>query len=152
MLEQIQEIVKKNLPAEVGDQLKRHLQEAEATSRRLQAVDAELQVKCKALEACQAHVVDLEAKLKTAGDLEKREKDVTHREIVLSVTLADQRAAAAEGRAQAVYDLASLAFRNPRIIRSSQESEVIPIVPTGQSYASGTANKSKTVTETQESQ
>lgn len=147
MLEQIQEIVKKNLPAEVGDQLKKHLNEAEATARKLQEAEGRLETYRKASERDLMRIAELEAKLKTSGELDKREQEVTKREVRLDAHNADMRAQAAEHRAQAVYDLAALAFRSPRILRTTQESESVPVVING--YTQQTT-KSKTTDEATE--
>ncbi len=143
MLEQIQEVVRKNLPAEVGDQLKKHLAEAESTSRRLQAVEAELQEKRKALEQRDLAITELQIKLKAAGDLDRREKEVGKRENRLDVDAAQARAAAAESKTQAIFDLSSLVFRSPRIMR--QISENVPLMGAGQTYpTTGAGSKTET--------
>lgn len=148
MLEQIQEVVKKNLPQEIGDQLRKHLADAEATARRLQMAEADLQEKKRLLIERDNEVSRLQALLKAAGDVEKREKDALARENKLDVTLADQRATAAEHRAEQVKELFTLVFRNPRLMRTLSESESIPVQQGGYYQ---TQTKSKQVTETQES-
>jgi len=134
MLEQIQEVVRKNLPSEVGDQLKKHLADAEAKSRRLEMLEADLQEHKKRLGDREVRIVDLEAKLKLAGDLDKREKEVAQRENKLSVTLAEKRAEAAELALSKVETLAALAFRSPVFVQ--KEINSVPIAVPGQSYAS----------------
>ena len=70
MLDQIQEVVRKNLPAEVGEQLRRYMQAAErweAEGKRLTREREEMKGKVASLEVT---IADLQAKLKVAGDLD----------------------------------------------------------------------------------
>ena len=51
----------------------------------------------------------------------------------------------AERRAQGIYDLAALAFRNPRFVRTEFVSETQPLLSVGGQvpYSSGSATSSK---------
>lgn len=116
MLDQIQEVVRKNLPAEIGEQLKRHLSEAEGWKRERDSAKTELESAKASILQHMGNVQKLEEALKLAGDLDKREKVCRDRENRLDVTLANLKAAEAERRADAVTALAGQVFRNPRLV------------------------------------
>lgn len=143
MLDQIQEIVRKNLPAEVGDQLKKHLQDAEATARKLQMVEDDLKAKRQDLLQRDAEIARLNGLLKTSGDLDKREKDVTAREIRQEIAIADIKRLEAEKRAEGLFTLVGQVFRNPRFVTNESSSINKPTATGGMHYT----NDSKTTTQ-----
>ena len=152
MIEQIQELIRKNLPAEVGEQLRKHLSDFDACKRERDQLAERLGASSNQVIAQASEITKLKETLAAHATLAKREADCLVRENKLGVTMAENRAMAAEVKAQAVFDLASLVFRNPVLKRTVQESSTDPIIVPGQSYPSGTSNTSKSKTETVESE
>lgn len=145
MLDQIQEVVRKNLPAELGEQLKKHLADAETWKRERDHANAKLEDANRAVGTANYKIADLEGKLKLAGDLDKREKDVTAREVKIDVTLANLKAVEAEKRADAVTALAGQVFRNPRFVTNETSSVQKPTQGGGVHYASDSKTKTEEV-------
>lgn len=127
MLDQIQEVVRKNLPAEVGEQLKKHLADAQTWKGERDYAQKRLEDANRSITLKDEEIADLKAKLKNAGDLSRRESEVTAREIKLDVTLANMRADSALARLEDVKGLAETVFRNPRIVRAFSESDSNPM-------------------------
>lgn len=146
MLEQIQELVRKSLPAEVGDQLRKYMIDAQTWESNVKRLTREAEDQEKRLAGASAKVAELEAKLKLAGELDARQKDISHRENRLAVTLAQNCAQEAEKRAQGIFDLAAMAFRNPTFKRS--EYNTVPI-PSGQ-FGTTLGSESKSIEEKME--
>jgi len=149
MLEQIQEIVRKNLPAEMGEQLRQFMNEAESQKKSLQYANERIKAFEASTAAKDTEIATLKEKLKLSGDLDKREKDVTQREIRLDLMTAQIREGAAVHRADEMKELVSLIFKNPRIVKSVTSSDQVPVVMPGNSYPS-TAMTSKQETTTKE--
>lgn len=149
MLEQIQEIVRKNLPAEMGEQLRQFMNEAESQKKSLGYANERIKSFEASVASKDADIVKLTDKLKLAGDLDKREKDVTQREIRLDVMTAQIREGAAVHRADEMKELVSIIFKNPRIVKTAMSNEMVPVVMPGNSYPQ-TSNASKNETTTKE--
>lgn len=147
MLDQIQEVVRKNLPAEVGEQLKQFMKEAEARAYDLKTAVKQCDDLAKKLADASAQIINLTSQLNTAGDLAKREKEVTARENKLEVTMAQAEARSAERALNSVQGLVETVFRNPRIVRTHSDEESVPVVVNGyvQSH-----HKTKTTTDVEE--
>src|SRR3990167_10406358 len=105
MLEQIQEVVRKNLPAELGDQLKKHLSDAEGWKRERDSARADLDARIKQVTELAREVESLKERLKLAGNLADREKIVAAQENKLEVTLAQMQARAAEASLDQIHRL-----------------------------------------------
>lgn len=147
MLEQIQEIVRKNLPAEVGEQLRQFMNEAESQKKSLGYANERIKAFEASVAAKDAEIGTLKEKLKLSGELDKREKDVTQREIRLDVMTAQIREGAAVQRADEMKDLVSIIFKNPRVVKNVMSNEMVPVVVPGNSYPqSSSASKSETTT------
>jgi len=147
MLDQIQDLIRKNLPGEVGDTLRKHLQDAEQWKRDLDAAKKVEENRVKQVLDLGREIEGLKAQVKIAGDLEKREREVSQRENKLSVTLAEKRAEAAEFALAKVESLAALAFRSPVFVQRENNSVPVPIP--GQNWP-GSAIETKERKTTQE--
>jgi hypothetical protein len=130
MLDQIQDLIRKNLPGEVGDTLRKHLQDAEGWKMALDNAKKVEENRVKQVIDLGRELESLKAQVKAAGDIEKREKEVTQREIKLAVTLAEKRAEAAELALGKIESLAALAFRSPVFVQKEINSIPVP----GQNY------------------
>ncbi len=147
MLDQIQEVIRKNLPAEVGEQLRKHLAEAEKTAQKLTLTLSDLDSSVAMARQLQATVADLQAKLKLAGDLDAREKAVTKREDRLDMTIASTKMAGLEANLHSIKELAAIAFKSPRMIKETYETASKGIVQNGYTTG-GTVTESKSTMET----
>lgn len=145
MIDQIQEVIRKSLPAEVGDQLRKHLADAETWKRERDAALLTLETSKKVLLDANASIATLQDKLKLAGDLDKREKICIDRENRLDVTLANLKTTEAEKRADAVTALAGQVFRNPRFVTNESSSVQKPTQAGGIHYASDSKTKTEEV-------
>jgi hypothetical protein len=150
MIEQIHELIRKNLPAEVGDQLRKHLADFDACKRERDQFAERLGASSNQVIAQAGEITKLKETLAQHTTLAKREADCLFRENRLGVIMAENRAMAAEVKAAAVFDLASLVFRNPVLKRTVSESSTDPIIAPGTSYPSGSSNATKSKTETEE--
>lgn len=149
MLEQIQEVVRKNLPAEVGEQLKKFMEEASSFKDRCARFEKQIEADKQSLKLKDEEIKELTAKLKLAGDLHARETHVSKQENNLTATMATERADAAERRSGDIMQLVSLVFRNPRMVRVYEDSETVPVTTQGTSYPMP-FTKTKTIKETEE--
>lgn len=149
MLEQIQEIVRKNLPAEVGEQLRQYMNEAENQKKFLGYANERIKAFELSVTAKDSEIKVLNEKLKLAGDLDQREKLLTKAENRLEVTLAQNGYHAAVERANEIKDLVCLVFKNPRIVKSAMTTEQVPMVVPGQSYPT-TSTKTQSETKSKE--
>ena len=147
MLEQIQEIVRKNLPAEVGDQLRQYMKDAESWNSSMKRLEREVADHKAKLAERDAEIADLKKQLAKAGSLTERERIVGERENKLAVTLAEAKAAEAEKRSDGIYQLAAMVFRNP-VFKSREFGNTShpPSQYSGGSATSGSESKDKETT------
>lgn len=130
LTKELQEAIAKNMPHMVGEELNKVLAQG--------AYDAELVVKLKSEltdtktqlstsdkgnERLRDEVNELQIKLKEAGDVEKRERD-------LKVTLAEKDTESAKSLAKQAFDMVTLVFRNPTVMRSTMTT-----TPVSQHYS-----------------
>lgn len=141
MLDQIQDLIRKNLPGEVGDTLRKHLQDAEQWKKDLDIAKRTEEGRVKQVEQYGVKVAGLEARLMVAGDLDKREAEVRKRENALEVTLAQKRAESAEYALMEVTRLTALVFRNPTFVHTERKS--VPLVMPSSGGGSGYVNQAE---------
>lgn len=148
MLDDIREVIRKNLPSEVGDRLREQLARAETLKLEVERKDREILDLRAAANGLNATISSLSEKLKLAGDLDKREKEVRGRENVLDVTEANARASSAERALAEVTGLARIVFSNPRLVTRVDESRMVPMPnPSGGYISQQQETKSTTRTE-----
>lgn len=147
MLQEIQDIIKKNLPAEVGENLKRVLQEGESAKHSLEVARRELNDTKSERDAFKKERDGLQKQLDAHELLAKREADVLARENKIEVHDAQIRAQTAEHSLSQLFRLTEIAFRNPKIIRTYEDYESIPVQMNG--YINN-QTKTKRHTETEE--
>lgn len=138
MFEEMQEVIRKNLPLEVGERLRAVLNEADKTKRDLAQCALERDAHRAACVKVEAERDALKVTLSSHAALAKREADVLAREKVIEVTLAQERQKAAEARLGDVKELAALVFRNPTHVY--RETASVPN-PNPGSYGTVPTNK-----------
>ena len=147
----LQDAIKKNLSAEVGEVLRKRLEQAEKDARDLVTTKADL-ADAKArlrqeetLDSQRAEIKGEEAKLaaKEAAIIE-REREIRHKEemAALRLTIADQRA-------NDLKEITRTVFRSPTFQRTVNVNESVPLTnPNNPGYQTGSAMASKQTTET----
>jgi hypothetical protein len=118
MISEFEEIIKKNLPAQVGEVLKKRLEQAEADANQVKNLEAQLVSRNN-------HVTGLEAKIneykkldeRNAG-LEAREKKVEIDERDLKVKTLEVQLGAAQNNSQFAKDVALGLVKNVEYKRS----------------------------------
>lgn len=149
MLEQIRDIIKKNLPAEIGEQLRSRLEQAEQLEREVAQKVREVGRLTGEISDCASQIVTLKAALAKAGDLDKREAALVKGESNLAVTLAHMSELGAIKRADEIKELVSMIFRVPSVRTTVRENAQVP-VPGSDGYSGRVVNTTKeTVTETE---
>ena len=134
MFEEIQDVIRKNLPAEVGEQLKKYLAAADVWKQRSEESAAKIAHLEGIIKGGNERIVFLEGKLKMAGDLDKREKDVWDRECKMDVMRAQLEARNAEARLADIKELTAMVFRNPTYMKKTAEQNSVPVGIEGCTY------------------
>jgi len=116
MLEQIREIIAKNLPMEIGNQLKQHLDDAQRWKKDLDSQGEMLAKVRKELDEVRADRDRKIVELSQHIQLATREKAVTDREIKLELTLAQERQKMADARLEEIRGLVGQVFRNQELV------------------------------------
>lgn len=121
-----------HLPAAIGEQLRKRLDDAakiDKENAKLRETVADLEgtrEKLKAIIDKHSELTSREKSLASSRqDLDERTREVERREQAMATTLADERANAAERKAEAIYTLAEIALgkrsREERITRISSK-------------------------------
>ena len=141
---EMEEMIKKNLPEATATTLKKYIEEAEGNKKKLTTNTELIDYNSKAILALNLELAELKNRVKTEGELVARERDVSDKENKLDVTLANLKVAEAEKRADAIYNLAGIVFKNPSFTRAISRSGVaIKSIPGG----NDSHNETETVTE-----
>lgn len=128
MLDQIREIIAKNLPMEIGNQLKQHLDDAQVWKRDRDAQGVMIEKLRKELDEVKAERDRRTTELHQHVALAVREKTVTDRELRLELTLAQERQKMADSRLEEIRALVGQVFRNQELV--TRRSGSVPL-PTG---------------------
>ena len=146
VIKEMEEVIKKNLPEATASTLKKYIEEAEENKRKLTANTAAADYNTKAILALNVEIAELKDRVKTETELVSREKVVSDKENKLEVTLANLKVAEAEKRADAVYNLAGIVFKNPSFTRAiSRNGGESKTTPGG--YENNSRNETETVVE-----
>lgn len=115
MLEEIKLIISKNLPAEVGDLLKKRLQDAEQLESNYKNLSKDFKELQTIRDGLANENHELKAKIKNAADVEmqrlKNEEDARN----LKLVIAEMRLKMVEEKYCAIQTLADTVFRNPKL-------------------------------------
>ena len=143
---ELEEVIKKNLPEATASTLKKYLEEAEENKKKLTANTVLVDNSTKVIGALNVEITELRGRVKTEGELVARERAVSDKENKLEVTLANLKTIEAEKRADAVYNLAGIVFKNPSFTRTiSRNGGKSKTIPGG--YENDSHNETETVTE-----
>ena len=143
---EMEEVIKKNLPEATASTLKKYLEEAEDNKKKLTTAYLEVEAYVKKVVALDKEIGYLKTQVKTENELVAREKTVFDKENKLEVTLANLKVAEAEKRADAVYNLAGIVFKNPSFTRAISRSGGTS-KSTSPGYENNNHNETETVTE-----
>jgi len=124
MDKEIEEIIRKNLPAQVGDVLQKELKELDKLRKQKETLVGEKEHLLKKLDDAQMKSLELaeiinnnKIKVEQAEDVLRREVQLRSNERVLSYQLESSRE-----RVSDMKELVALAFRNP-VLKKSYEHE-----------------------------
>lgn len=117
---EIQDAIKKNLPNMVATELQDFIKKALETAEILKNAQNRLAVLEKELEGCGVENARLKVLELTSSELDGRKQALDDQERNMKVTLADMRAAAAENKAEALYNIAHGLVRNTEYKKNLQ--------------------------------
>jgi len=132
MQEEINEIIKKNLPAQVGDILQARLTKAESDAKDLLIRSEELIKEKQKNSYLIAELSKHEQLDKIKLDLDEREQKVSTKERDIRVFEAELKLAESEKRATEMVNLIALAFKSPSYRKTISESDYTQPVYGGQ--------------------
>lgn len=112
MDEQIKEIIERQLPAQVGEVLRKRLEQAELDAHDLATVKGQRDSYKAERDQKQATIDRLDLNLKKHGELAAREEAVTKREQAIDLEIAKARAENAERSKGDLFNLVGLVFKN----------------------------------------
>jgi len=125
--QQLKEVIEKNLPQQVGETLKRRLEQLEKDSEELQKAKTKLETldqKCEKLKLEITELSEQNASLKKREDnISQREASVAQKEVELPVTIAEIRAVEAEKRADMSERIVMKVFSSPVFRRTVDEND-----------------------------
>lgn len=124
----IRKAIEQSLPEQVGTLLKQRLTQAEADAKNLKNAEASASSYRSERDALQARLDRHEELSKRIKALDEREAAILKREQNQAVI--EARHAAAEDKCKAIFELAGMAFRNPRITTFESVNRNMPV--TGQ--------------------
>lgn len=141
--EELTSVIQKNLPAQVGDLLQKRLKLIPSLEKELTST-TEKYTECKALNDKQAkRILELESKIQDQKQIDINLEVIKKETLRLDLAISEIKREEAEKRAQGIYDLVSLVFRNPTYTSHQNENE------SGYSgNTSNSSNKTKTITQT----
>jgi hypothetical protein len=113
MLDEIKDIIAKNLPAQVGETLQKELARIPELEEQLANAEAARVVGIKRIGELDTELIALKAKEKWDGDLTYREVEVEKRERELEVTLLKVKVQEAEKRATELHGIVQTVFKSP---------------------------------------
>lgn len=141
---EIEESIAAHLPAQVGEVLKKRLEQADRAERELASTKSALDLSLDQITRLHDEVATLKNRVSTEEKLAQIEKDLAERERNLQIEVLKIKLDASDQSAKFARDLAmglvrNIEFRNS-VFSSSSSSE--PIINNG--YASGTATRGST--------
>ncbi len=113
MTNEINEIIKKNLPAQVGEVLQQRLKKADDDEKMLETAKKTNEDAVKKINELTSEVAKHKAITERESAVTKRELDVKERENSQKVFEAELKLAEAEKRITDIVNLTSLAFKSP---------------------------------------
>jgi hypothetical protein len=123
MTREISEIIKKHLPAQVGDVLKERLKQADQDATDLENAEKALLARGVDIDRLQKQVAEYRALDARNAELATREELVADRERHQNVFAAELKALEAEKRASELAGFVGMVFRSP-IFRTSYQNDL----------------------------
>ncbi len=128
----ITKAIQENLPAATAGELQKYILKADATEKDFKALKLKFDEVLNTTETQAKQIKDYKGKKEFFLSLQKREANIILAENNLKVAMAELKIIEAEKRADAVYKLAEIAFKNRSITKMVSTS-----VPVYQSYPGG---------------
>lgn len=149
MKDQIAKTIQENLPSAVMQEYQSYIENAERNARDLAEAKRKIEGYKEHCEKLETKILILEKLENDAVAIRKKEKEVAEQEQRLALTLAEMKLAEAEKRIAEIKDLASIAFRNPRL--KHIENGSVPFLHMQNGYPQTyTGCSSKTIETTEE--
>ncbi len=130
MIKEIQEIIEKDLPKQVGETLRGVLEQGEKDAERVKELENDLYTKDLHIEALNAQISEQDGKLREYRKFDQRNIDLDNRTIelgnaerALKVQIMEIKVEEAEKRANMVMDFATGLVRNTEFKRRVFESQ-----------------------------
>lgn len=120
--QKIQEAIEANLPAQVGETLKKRLEQAQNDAEEVESLRRKLSLSRAAEDRLTAEVDGLKKDLLRHAELSEREKTVAARENKLEVVMAQRDKTAAEDKCNALFSLVGTIFKNTVVRENVCES------------------------------
>lgn len=133
--EQIQIAIDKDLPKQVGDTLKKRLEEADQTEKELKRVTAALQTRDLTIVNLNKTIDDLTIRVSNEQDLVAREKQVNNRENKLEITLLQVQLESEKEKSKFGFDVSLGLVRNTQFRRNLTDSQTLPSIMSPQGYS-----------------
>ncbi len=115
---EIKKIIEENLPAQVGDVLKKRLEQADRDVDTIKTLETNLKKRTGELKEANKEIETLRERWLRDDELKQRDETLTKRENKINVFQAELRAQEAQNRADEIFSLVDSVFKNPRIRKS----------------------------------
>jgi hypothetical protein len=125
--ETLKEAIEKNLPTMVGKELQQYIAEAEAIKEDLAKKEAVLLTKDERINKLVAENERLIKLELSAEDMANREDVLQEKQRHLAVDIAHEKQKNAEKLAEQAFNMVSLVFRNPTVMRSQNTTYPVPV-------------------------
>lgn len=123
MKDEIKAIIKKNLPAEVGETLKQVLEQGEINAKLVEEYGDKLKQREKEIEILNRRVSNEEVLLKRTNDVQTRENNVSQKERDQKVFEAELKLLEAEKRVNEIVGFTGMVLKSPIYRKSILENE-----------------------------
>ena len=127
--EQIQAAIDKDLPKQVGDSLKRRLEEADESERVLELTKADLKKTLETVLNLKEKISNLEALKIEKQDLDRKTKDLEKRENDLKITVLTSQLESEKEKSKFGFDVALGLVRNTEFRRNLTDNKILPSIP-----------------------
>jgi hypothetical protein len=132
--EQIKNAIDKDLPKQVGDSLKRRLEEADQTEKELKRVTAALETKELTIVDLNKTIKDLTMRVSSEQELLARERQVNDRENKLEITLLQGQLESEKEKSKFGFDVSLGLVRNTQFRRNLTDTHTLPSIMSPQGY------------------
>lgn len=132
MIDKLKDVIKENLPQQVGEELQKELARIPVMEKRIAELEEQVRSRDNAIAMHAKDKVSLQTQLEAAGKLDEREDAVTKREH--QVALIEVKAECAELRRKDAVDLVTKIFEGP-IMRRRVTADHPVVVPGTSGFA-----------------